>query len=86
VTDPTKHLLGYGRRDPTTGMLHGLIRWPNGKPPTPNGCRWCGIDHQRDGQLWIPGRGFHQWEPPTDAQTKARMIARRRAAGKDTTR
>jgi hypothetical protein len=78
--DPTKHLLGYGRRDAATGMLHGHIRWPDGRPPTPFGCRWCGIARGWDHcQLWIPGRGFHVWQQPTQAQIKARMLARRNA-------
>lgn len=78
--DPTKHSLGYGRRDAATGMLRGHIRWPDGRPPTPFGCRWCGIARGWDHcQLWIPGRGFHVWQQPTQAQVKARMLARRNA-------
>lgn len=81
TSDPTKHLLGYGRRDAATGMLHGHIRWPNGVTPTPNGCRWCGIGERTHpfGPTWLPGRGFHVWEQPTQAQIKARMVARRNA-------
>lgn len=79
VKDPTKHLLGYGRRDAATGMLHGHIRWPQGRPPTPGGCRWCGCEKYGHGQTWLPGRGFHRWERPTQAQIKARMLARRAA-------
>lgn len=30
-------------------------------------------------QSWLPGRGFHAWERPTQAQIKARMLARRNA-------
>lgn len=78
--DPTKHARGYGRRDAATGMLRGHIRWPDGRPPSPFGCRWCGIAqgwaHCR---LWIPGRGFHGWVQPTQAQILARMVARRAA-------
>lgn len=77
--DPTKHLLGYGRRDPVTGMLHGHIRWPDGTAPTPAGCRWCGHEQRSHGQMWLPGRGFHKWEQPTSAQIFARMQARRAA-------
>jgi hypothetical protein len=60
-------------------MLHGHIRWPNGATPTPNGCRWCGIGERTHpfGPTWLPGRGFHGWEQPTQAQIKARMVARR---------
>jgi hypothetical protein len=80
AADPLKHGLGYGRRDETTGMLHGHIRWPDGRPPTPFGCRWCGIAQGwTHCQLWIPGRGFHTWKQPTQAQIKARMLARRNA-------
>ncbi|MFF7949073.1 hypothetical protein [Streptomyces griseorubiginosus] len=77
--DPTKHLLGYGRRDETTGLLHGHVRWPHGTAPTPSGCRWCGREQYGHMQLFLPRRGFHQWEQPTQAQIKARMLARRNA-------
>lgn len=81
VNDPTKHLQGYGRRDPNTGMLHGYVRWPDGKPPTPYGCRWCGTEKGGHGRRWLPGRGIHVWERPTDRQILDRMRARRRARG-----
>lgn len=77
--DPTKHLIGYGRRDATTGMLHGHIRWPDGQPPTPFGCRWCGTEQGGHGHRWMPGKGMHVWVQPTQAQIKARMVARRNA-------
>ncbi|MBE4790289.1 MULTISPECIES: hypothetical protein [Streptomyces] len=77
--DPTKHLLGYGRRDTVTGMLHGHIRWPNGTAPTPLGCRWCGGAQGSHGRQWMAGRGMHSWARPTEAQIKARMLARRAA-------
>lgn len=78
TADPTKHLIGYGRRDSVTGMLHGHIRWPHGKVPPPFGCRWCG--HPRPhGLQSMPRRGLHEWEQPTEAQIKARMLARRAA-------
>lgn len=79
IRDPMKWNAGYGRRDETTGMLHGHIRWPHGKVPTPGGCRWCGWPEYGHAQTWLPGRGFHRHEPPTDAQIKARMMARRAA-------
>lgn len=79
--DPTKHLQGYGRRDVVTGMLHGHIRWPDGRTPTPSGCRWCGCEQYGHAQTWLPGRGFHRWEQPTQRQILARMRARRRARG-----
>jgi len=77
VNDPTKHLIGYGRRDANTGMLHGHIRWPHGTVPTPFGCRWCGTERSGHGRRYLPGRGMHAWEQPTQDQIKARMLARR---------
>lgn len=44
--------------------------------PNPNACRWCGIDKPH-GWQWIPSKGLHQWEQPTQTQIKARMKARR---------
>lgn len=79
VQDLTKHLVGYGRRDAATGMLHGHIRWPHGTAPTPYGCRWCGAQQGSHGHLFMPRRGLHRWERPTEAQIKARMLARRNA-------
>ncbi|MFJ3182346.1 hypothetical protein ACIPJN_28705 [Streptomyces sp. NPDC086796] len=79
TNDPTKHLRGYGRRDEATGMLHGHIRYPDGHPPVPSGCRWCGRVSRVHGGWWMPGKGFHRWERPTQAQIKARMLARRSA-------
>lgn len=60
-------------------MLHGHIRWPDGSPATPFGCRWCGIEESGHGRRWMPGHGMHSWERPTEAQIKARMLARRNA-------
>lgn len=77
--DPKKHLLGFGRQDPTTGMLHGHVRWPDGTAPTPFGCRWCGTDRAGHGRRWMAGHGLHGWQQPTQAQMKARMLARRAA-------
>lgn len=77
--DPTKHLRGYGRRDETTGMLRGLVYFPDGRPPVPSSCRWCGQEQGSHGQWWRPGKGYHQYEHPTQAQIKARMQARRKA-------
>lgn len=78
VPDPTKHLVGYGRIDAATGLVHGHIRWPHGTVPTPFGCRWCGHPGPH-GLLFMPRRGSHHWERPTQAQIKARMLARRAA-------
>jgi hypothetical protein len=58
-------------------MLHGHIRWPDGTPPTPYGCRWCGAERGHHGRRWLPGRGIHPWAEPTDRQILARMRARR---------
>jgi hypothetical protein len=77
--DLTKHLIGYGRRDAVTGMVHGYVRWPHGTVPTPFGCRWCGREERSHACLFMPRRGYHNWEQPTEAQIKARMLARRNA-------
>lgn len=45
--------------------------------PAPNACRWCGVDRQEHMQLYVEGVGWHGWAEPTDAQRKARMLARR---------
>jgi hypothetical protein len=45
--------------------------------PTPYGCRWCGIPQREHAQRWKPPAGWHTWEQPTNAQIKARMLARR---------
>ncbi len=76
--DPLKHLRGYGHRHPETGMLRGHIYYPDGHPPVPSGCRWCGLSNPH-WQYWRPGKGYHQYEPPTQAQILARMRARRAA-------
>ncbi|MEH0657674.1 hypothetical protein QA860_08005 [Streptomyces stelliscabiei] len=67
--------------DDSTGLAHGHIRWPEGRTPTPFGCRWCGISQRSHpfGPTWMRGRGMHVWEQPTQAQIKARMLARRNA-------
>ncbi|WP_086780217.1 hypothetical protein [Streptomyces griseus] len=59
-------------RDRTTGLRRGPIRWPDGTPPPPFGCRRCGHDQQ------VHGGAGHRWERPTGAQIFARMTARRR--------
>ncbi len=64
-------------RDPATGLRHSGIRHPNGQPPTPFGCRWCGTDQHGHGHTWTPSVGMHAWERPTNAQILARMQARR---------
>lgn len=79
VPDPKKHLEGYGRQDPATGLIHGHVRWPHGTTPSPFGCRWCGTERRFHGARFMPRRAFHKWERPTEAQIKARMWARRAA-------
>lgn len=67
-------------RDPATGLRHGGIRWPHGTLPTPFGCRWCGTEQFHHGRVWISARpDGHFWVRPTNAQIKARMLARRNA-------
>lgn len=61
-----------------SGIAHGYVRWPEGRPPTPFGCRWCGFPGPH-GRMYLRGRGMHSWERPTEAQIKARMLARRNA-------
>lgn len=43
----------------------------------PNGCRHCGIAERGHARQWTEAAGWHQWQPPTNAQIKARMKARR---------
>ncbi|MFB8772154.1 hypothetical protein [Streptomyces broussonetiae] len=73
------HPTGLLYRDCTTGMAHGNIRWPEGRPPTPFGCRWCGAEQRGHGRRSLRGQSPHTWEQPTQAQIKARMLARRAA-------
>lgn len=71
---PVNHLT---RTDPATGLRHGWIRYANGSPPAPFGCRWCGTvadNHHGDS---IPGRP-HTYTRPTYKQQKLRMLARRK--------
>lgn len=54
------------------------IRFPSMTVPAPFGCRWCGQGTARGhGKSYIPGKGLHQWEQPTQAQILARMRHRR---------
>lgn len=73
------HPSGFRYRNVEAGIAHGWVRWPDGTPPTPYGCRWCGIEQGGHGRRWIPGKGMHAWERPTERQIKARMLARRNA-------
>lgn len=73
------HPSGFLYRDCDTGMAHGNIRWPDGQPPAPYGCRWCGAEQRYHGRRSLLGRASHAWEQPTQRQIKARMLARRNA-------
>jgi hypothetical protein len=49
-----------------------------------DGCRHCGLpkrlpDGLPHAQRWTDEAGWHAWAPPTQQQTKARMLARRHA-------
>lgn len=71
---------GFWTADPESGMLHGPVRFPDGNPPLPHGCRWCGRPtYQHGARDWIASVGPHDWTRPTPAQTVARMKARRAA-------
>lgn len=65
-------------RDEHTGLRHDVVRWAAGATP-PFGCRWCGTERDGHGRRWVRGHGMHSWERPTEAQVKARMLARRNA-------
>jgi hypothetical protein len=43
----------------------------------PSACRACGLPKRGHCQRWSKTIGWHQWLPPTNAQIKARMLARR---------
>lgn len=73
------HPTGLLYRDCDTGMSHGNTRWTNDNPPTPFGCRWCGAEQRFHGRRNLRGRNSHCWVQPTQAQIKARMLARRNA-------
>ncbi|MER6534377.1 hypothetical protein ABT215_11300 [Streptomyces sp900105755] len=66
-------------RDEATGLRRGYFRWTPDRLPTPFGCRWCGTERGHHGRQYLRGRDVHTWEQPTQAQIKARMLARRAA-------
>lgn len=66
-------------RDLATGLRRGPVWYPDGQPPTPYGCRWCGTEQSGHGQRWKASVGLHRWEQPTRVQILARTRARRRA-------
>ncbi len=48
----------------------------------PNGCSRCGVPERGHFQRWkkpASGSGWHKWIAPSQAQIKARMLARRAA-------
>jgi len=49
-------------------------RWKS--PPTPEGCRWCGIPFHQHYTSWVPSKGWHTYAQPTPAQIEARMRSR----------
>lgn len=63
----------------TCGLHHGPVRHPDGTPPLPFGCRWCGIHPAEHRARRTAAAGLHTWERPTRAQVLARMRARRAA-------
>lgn len=42
----------------------------------PNGCRWCGVEKEKHSTDWAEEVQYHVWVAPTDAQRKARILAR----------
>lgn len=66
-------------RDLATGLRRGPIRYPDGKPPAPYGCRWCGVQQSGHCTRWSNAARLHRWAPPTSAQILARMKARQAA-------
>lgn len=65
------------------GLRRSGIRYPDGTPPVPGGCRWCGAPYLGHAQgIWVAARGWHQWEEPTTAQVRARSVRRRLWSGR----
>jgi hypothetical protein len=79
-----------GFEDPHDSPLHRTDRIPHDLPEIgvpfaaesevePSGCRYCGIPARVHAQQWKASVGWHKWVLPTQAQIKARMLARRAA-------
>lgn len=52
-----------------------VLRLRHRSAPAMHGCRWCGF-LEADGHplhRWVPGRGVHEFAPPTAAQRAARQ-------------
>ncbi|MET9436914.1 hypothetical protein [Streptomyces sp. NPDC006551] len=47
------------------------------EPGNPNSCHWCSIDQRTHGRQYTEEAGWHSYVPPTSAQIKSRMLARR---------
>ncbi|WP_406501544.1 hypothetical protein OHA04_27395 [Streptomyces sp. NBC_01590] len=62
-------------RDETTGRWRSPIRHPDGAPPRPAGCRWCGIPEDIHDVEWSEAATLHRWASPTAAQVQARIRA-----------
>lgn len=45
--------------------------------PSPDGCRWCGVEQRGHATTWAAVIGYHRWTDPGDELRKARMLARR---------
>lgn len=65
-------------RDANTGLMRSVIRFRDGSPPLPDGCRWCGIPEETHGDSWSAAVAVHTWTQPTAAQVDARRAARLR--------
>lgn len=61
------------RNDPP--LIVRVLRVRHETPPTPKGCRWCGIPKRGHSKQWLPKR-IHGWEHPTEEQIAARKRAR----------
>lgn len=45
--------------------------------PYVNGCRWCGFNKgDAHSGRYVRGKGVHEYEPPTQTQREARLLAR----------
>lgn len=74
----TERRSGLVTRDSKTGLRRNGIRYLDGNPPTPAGCRWCGTREYWHGRRYVASVGWHTWTMPTTKQILARMKARRR--------
>lgn len=57
-----------------------IIRLRHRTSPPVGGCRWCGIYKTDHALRWVPGKKWHSFVEPTDAQRTARLLALRKAA------